>query len=491
MLTGPAPAAGCERLGGAVSWSSRGFLQYLNTTVLFLPAGGYREPIGGPYLAHMPVLVGMATMKNQEPRMNGMNDAVSASPWRRRSLLGALVAAPVAAGGVLAAIATGTATGTATAAPEPSGPDRLPPDTLPGGAYDRYVARLAAQDRFSGVVLLSYRGRTVLSRSYGMADKEKGIRNHEGVAFSLSSAGKPFGAVAILQLVQMGKVQLTDTVGTYLTGFAKEIAEQVTIHHMLCGTAGLNTPEEDLQRIFTSRDEVHKYYEQLARQAKRVAAPGTGDDGHAGADITIPALIVEAVTGTTYWDYVQEHIFGRAGMTGTGFYTRPRWLTDEHIAHPYMLQADGSRVDAVRNLDKSTQNPEQPGKNPGRGFIDAPGDGGFTTAPDLVRFAHALRDGTLLARPYADVLTGAKVPHAHARNGQAPPTRISFGAYHMPVAITNGQWVVGRAGANPGIAASWNIYPDTDWVGVVLSNYDDLPLQEITQQEVQAVTGQR
>ncbi len=433
-------------------------------------------------------------MKNQETRGNDMDDTVSAARWRRRSLLGALVTAPVAAGGVLAACGnspgTAHAAGTAPATPETSGRDQIPPDTLPGGGYDRYVAKLAAQGKFSGVVLLSHRGRTVLSRSYGMADQEKGIRNHEGVAFSLSSAGKPFGAVAILQLVQAGKVQLTDTVGTHLTGFAKEIADQVTIHHMLCGTSGLNSPEEDPHRVFTSREEAHEYYEQLARQAKRVAAPGTGDDGHAGADITIPALIVEAVTGTTYWDYVQEHIFGRAGMTGTGFYTRPQWLTDEHIAHPYMLLADGGQVDAVRNLDKSTPNPEEPGKNPGRGFIDAPGDGGFATAPDLVRFAHALRDGTLLGRPYADVLTGAKVPHAQARNGQAPPTRVSFGAYHMPVSITNGQWVFGRAGAGPGLAASWNIYPDTDWVGVLLSNYDDLPLQEITQQEVQAVTGQ-
>ncbi|WP_216209675.1 hypothetical protein [Amycolatopsis aidingensis] len=35
-------------------------------------------------------------------------------------------------------------------------------------------------------------------------------------------------------------------------------------------------------------------------------------------------------------------------MTGLAFYTRPQWLTDEHIAHSCMLQADGSRVDAVR-----------------------------------------------------------------------------------------------------------------------------------------------
>ncbi|MBE1531330.1 hypothetical protein H4W34_001163 [Actinomadura algeriensis] len=121
------------------------------------------------------------------------------------------------------------------------------------------MAGLAAEDRFSGVVMLSHRGRTVLSRSYGMADEERGIRNHEGVAFNLSSAGKPFGAVAVMQLVQ-------------------------------------------------------------------------------------PALIVEAVTGTA-------------------FYTRPQWLTDEHIAHSYIRQADGSRVDAVRNLDKGSPDPRQLGKN--------------------------------------------------------------------------------------------------------------------------------
>ncbi|MBO0869319.1 MAG: serine hydrolase, partial [Micromonosporaceae bacterium] len=86
-------------------------------------------------------------------------------------------------------------------------PDQIPPDALPGGAYDRYVARLAAQGGFSGVVLLSHRGRTVLSRSYGMADQEQRMRNREGTAFSLSSAGQPFRAVAILQLAQQGRLQ--------------------------------------------------------------------------------------------------------------------------------------------------------------------------------------------------------------------------------------------------------------------------------------------
>jgi CubicO group peptidase (beta-lactamase class C family) len=177
--------------------------------------------------------------------VNDMNDTVSASLRRRRSVLGALGAAPVAVGAALAA--PGTTLGTALAAAEPSGQDRIPPDTRPGGAYDRYVAELAAEDRFSGVVLLSHRGRTVLPRSYGMADKERGIRNHEGVAVNLSSGSQPFLSVAVLQLVQQGRVTLSDTVGTHLEGFAREIAEQVTIHHLLTSTSRLDAPEPDWQ----------------------------------------------------------------------------------------------------------------------------------------------------------------------------------------------------------------------------------------------------
>jgi CubicO group peptidase (beta-lactamase class C family) len=360
-----------------------------------------------------------------------------------------------------------------------SGHDRIPPDTLPGGAYDRYVARLAAEGKFSGVVLLSHRGRTVLSRSYGMADREKGIRNRDDTAFSLSSAGKPFYAVAILRLAQQGRLRLTDTVGKYLTGFTRDVAEQVTIHHLLSGTSGLDSPAEDVQRVFRSRDEVHAYFEQRARQASLVGVPGLPDTAHAEAEVTISALLVEAVAGTTYWDYVQEHIFKRCGMTGSAFHTRPQWLTDANIAHPYLTLADGSQVDAVRNLDKGSPDPNVPGKNPGRAFIDAPGDGGFATASDLVRFAHALSDGTVLDRPWADVLTAAKIPLGPA----------GFSTYGPPASIVGGQWIYGRGGGNPGVGANWNIYPDTGWVGVILANRDDVPLVEMIGRETQAITG--
>jgi CubicO group peptidase (beta-lactamase class C family) len=427
---------------------------------------------------------------NQETHMNDPNDAQdtgSGSRWRRRTVLGALGAAPVAAAAALSG--TGTGLNTVLAASDESGQsgesasDRIPRDTRPGGSYDRYVAELAAQDKFSGVVLLAHRGRTVLSRSYGMADTERGIPIDENTVFNLASASGPFLPVAILQLLQEGQVTLSDTVGTHLTGIATDIAEQVTIHHIMAGTSGIAAPEPDWQRIFSSREEVREYYEQWTRQATLGAVPGSPDTSHSsgnGASGAMAGQIVEAVTAMTWWDYVREHVFGRAGMSGSAYYTRDEWLTDEHIAHPYMRQADGSRVDAVRNLDKGTLDPF-PDRNPGRDFIGYIG-GGFATAPDLARFAHALSDGALLNRPYADLYTGAKLPM---------PEPTAYEAYAGPVEILNGtEWLFGRGGGAGGITVNWDVYPDTGWVSVILSNYDDIPLGDIIQREVEAITGQ-
>jgi CubicO group peptidase (beta-lactamase class C family) len=400
----------------------------------------------------------------------------------RRQLLGrgGLAAAGAVAGGGL----LGAGLGSAAAAPpldtpplrrDKAGADRVPAAARPGGAYDRYVAGLAAEDKFSGTVLLSHRGRTVLSRSYGMADRERGIPNREDTAVYLSSASQPFLAVAVLQLVEGGKLQLADTVGAHLKGFSKKIAEAVNIHQLLTTTSGLSAPDIDVGRVFRSKGEVRRFLQRWTRQAKLVSAPGAAYQGHTaggGAALTIAAQIVEAVSGLTYWDYVERHVFRPAKMTGSGFFTTPQWTRDPHIAQSYMLQRDGSRVDAARNLGVDSLSMEGPHENPARGFIGYASGG---------RFSHALLDGTLLRRPFADLLVGAKFP------GPGPNT---FEAYAMPVAIINGrQWTFGRGGSTGGSTANWSVYPETGWVGVVLSNYDEVPF-EIYLRELEAVTGE-
>ena len=403
------------------------------------------------------------------------SESVRGIERRRLVAWGGLAAAGVAAGAPLVTAGAAHA--------GPSGRDRIPPDTRPGGAFDRYVARLAAEGRFSGVVLLAHRGRTVLSRSYGMADRERGVRNREDTAFNLSSGSQPFLSVAVLQLVQQGRVALADPVGRYLTDLADDIAEKVNVHHLLTGTSGMDAPMPDWHRVFHSRAEVRESQKQWVRQARLVGVPGAGSNGHqpgAGVGLAMAAEIVAAVSGLTFWDYVHEHVFRRAGMRGSAYYTRDQWLTDERIAHPYMRQADGSLVDAVRNLDKGSVDPIIKGRNPGRGFIGHASGDGFATAPDLVRFAEGLRNGTLLQRPYADLFAGAKLPG---------PDPTSFDGYTMPISIVNGQWVFGRGGGAPGVGANWSVYPDTGWVGVGLSNCDSEALLDILMRQEAAITG--
>ncbi|WIM94479.1 serine hydrolase domain-containing protein [Actinoplanes oblitus] len=401
----------------------------------------------------------------------------------RRRLLrwGGLAAAGVASAGVSLAGTSfaGTRERVARAPGASPDPDRIPPATLPGGAYDRYLAGLAAQGKFSGVVLLAHRGRTVLSRAYGLADREREIPNSEATAFNLSSAGKPFSAVAVLQLAQQGRLHLTDPVGRHLTGFPKDVAERVTIHHLLTGTSGLYLGAQDRDRVFRSRREVHDYYERRARQARLRGIPGAPSTVHAEPDALLPALIVQAVTGKTYWDHVEENIFRRCGMTGAGFYTTAQWLTDPRLAHPYMTVTGGATVDAVRHLDQGSPSPYALGVNPGRVFIDAPGDGGFASARDLARFAGALTGGKLLNRPWTDVLLAARTPLGP----------VTFGAYGIVMDIVDGQWVYQRSGGNPGVGANWSVYPQTGWTGVILSNAEGVPLQDIIARETQAVTG--
>lgn len=414
-----------------------------------------------------------------------MDDIETTRSMDRRALLarGGLVTAGFAAAGTSTAF--GRATGPLPAAPTSPDGRKIPAEARPGGAYDRFVAQLAAEDRFSGVVLLSHRGRTVLSRSYGMADEEKSIRNAPDTAFDLSSAGQPFLAVAVMQLVEQGRLALGDTVGQHLKGFSKDVAKQVNVHHLLTATSGLGAGDPDPARTFRGKGEVRRFWNESARNARLVAVPGSADQAHssgAGVGLAIAALIVEAVSGLTFWDYAAKHIFGRAGMTGSGYFTTPRWQTDPRIAHPYMSQPGGGRIDGVRNLDAESLSEQGPRENPGRSFIGYGPSGGFATAPDLVRFANALHDGTLLSRPFTDILFGAKRPGFGS---------TSYEAYTLPIQVVKGpQWLYGRGGSTGGVGANWNIYPDTGWVGVVLTNRDDTPFVDILNREINAVTGE-
>lgn len=374
----------------------------------------------------------------------------------RRSVLGLLGAAPLAAGAVLTA-------GTAAAAEE----DRAPGDLLPGGAFDRYLADLAAQDRFSGTVLLQRRGRTVLSRAYGMANKDLSIPNRPDTIFTLGSITKLFTAVAVAQLVQQGRVGYNDKVGAHLDGFPPEIADTVSVHHLLTHTSGLGDFHGpayfEQAATWTSVEQVFDGTGEFVRRSTLSFTPGA-DHTYSNSGYYTLGAIVAAVSGQSYYDYVREHVLARAGMTSSGFYTRPQWVADRRVARPYTTLPSGERVDAT---DRHT-------------FVGLPPGGAFANCADLARFANALRGGRLLDAQYTHITTTPKVQLKMTRPGPPPGEAaalpIPFGTYAPMAMFVNGQWVLGHSGGSPGVSTSLDWYPATDWVAVVLTNYDQAAL---------------
>lgn len=383
-------------------------------------------------------------------------------PLGRRSLLGLLGATPLAIGGAWALSDRAEATGANDATRSPAGPasSSVPVDLRPGGTFDQFLEQLAAQDLFSGTMLVAHGGRTVLARSFGMADKAKSIPNTTDTVYCLASVTKLFTAVAIAQLVQQGKLKYEGTLGGYVDGFPAAAADNVTIHQLLTHTSGLG----DYHAIdgwstaaagWDSAEQVLSQTMDFIRNAPLGFTPGTGHL-YSNSAYTVLGEIVQRVSGQSYYDYIRQHVFTPAGMAASGFVTRPQWQSDRRIAHPYAKQPSGQRTDVVgQEL-----------------FIGLPDGNAFATAPDMVRFTRALLDGTLLERAYIDLVVGAKFPVATLPAKPGLPAKAIYEAYGPAATLRNGAWAVGHNGGSPGISTLVEWYPSSDWIAVKLSNYD-------------------
>jgi D-alanyl-D-alanine carboxypeptidase len=101
--------------------------------------------------------------------------------------------------------------------------------------------------RSSGAVLVGKDGRVLFSHAYGLADRDRRIPNTVRTRFRVGSMNKMFTAVAILQLVEGGKVKLTAPLGNYPPDYPnRAVATKVTIHQLLTHTGGTgNLPWPD------------------------------------------------------------------------------------------------------------------------------------------------------------------------------------------------------------------------------------------------------
>ena len=317
-------------------------------------------------------------------------------------------------------------------------------DEAPSGWRNRredaasYLRRLADEDFFSGAVIVATDTRVIHSGAYGDV-------KDLATQINLGSANKMFTAVAVMTLVEQGKVGLDSSLGRYFPDYPNPQARaQVTIHHLLTHTSGIGDffNEEYLAR----KKKIRSVAELLPLFAREPLAFRPGEKWqYSNGGYAVLGRVIELVSGMSYEDYVQRHVFAPAGMLRTS--GDPR--------EPYARGRTFMRQGGAVALSRDENEFALPG-------IGSPAGGGYSTVLDLVSFARALRAGRLVSRESLERMITPQVETDHG-------THYGYG---FEITTRNGETVFGHNGHHLGISAQLDVYRQSGTIVAVLSNYD-------------------
>ena len=254
-------------------------------------------------------------------------------------------------------------------------PVQPPTDAQLTTRVDEYMGRMASLG-YTGGVLVIRNGRTVVERSYGMANRAAGIPADRTTVYNLGSITKQFTAAAILRLEELGQLRTTDTVGRFFPN-APPDKRGITLHQLLTHTAGFASDYSPTDYEPTTRGE----YVRRMFAATLKTKPGA-TYSYANSGYSLLAAIVELRTGKEYDRALRELVLQPAGMLETG-YTLPAWPA-RRIAHGYQDGRDwGTIVDRI-GVE-------------GGPYWALRGNGGLhTTLGDMAKWDAALNDSRML-----------------------------------------------------------------------------------------------
>jgi D-alanyl-D-alanine carboxypeptidase len=315
---------------------------------------------------------------------------------------------------------------------------------------DAYARRLVDADVFSGVVLVSRRGKVVFEKAYGLAQRAPNISNDVERRFQLASVSKMFTAVAIAQLVEKGKLSFQDTLANVLPDYPnRETARLITVGQLLTHTSGI--PDYfQIPRFWQSRAQLqtlHDYWSIFANEPLGFTPGGRYEYSSSG--YIILGAIIEHVTGQSFRDYVSAHVFHPAGLTSTSY---EEGTTVPHRAVAYTKNfGPGDKPDPDHWHEAETP----------ASTLGMSSGGGTSTAADLGRFMAALLQHRLLGVAMTDTILKQRVTDPEGGR-----------SYGFESNTWNGAQIVGHNGFAPGAFNQVEAYPNLGYVTVVLSNED-------------------
>ena len=309
----------------------------------------------------------------------------------------------------------------------------------------RYVKKLADGDKFSGVVLLARNGKVLVHEAYGLANRDFNVPNKLDTKFNLGSANKNFTAVVIAQLVEEGKLSWDDPLSKFVPDFPDSAsARKVLIKHLLSHSAGLGsyfnrTFMESSRARYRTVDEMMT----LARPDSLRFEPGKRFQ-YSNTGYLVLGKVIEVVEGKSYFDVVRDRIYKPLGMTSTDSYQLDQ--VNPNLAVGYTRAPGANGMELRNNIFEHV-------------IRGGPAGGGYSNAPDMLKYDEALRAGKLV-KPETLALM------------RSPKPELGVKSYGYGFALFDGPTIWGHGGDFPGIDFDNNQYGESGYVLIVLANYD-------------------
>ncbi|TLS36167.1 serine hydrolase domain-containing protein [Pseudalkalibacillus caeni] len=308
---------------------------------------------------------------------------------------------------------------------------------------------------FSGSVFVEENDKVIVEKSFGYANRSDQLENNLGTRFGIASGCKLFTAIAVCQLVEKGKISFDSKLADCLDIEFKHFDDKVTVHHLLAHTAGIpdyfdEDVMDDFEELWVANPMYHirKLEDFLPLFQNEPMKNQVGETFHYNnAGYILLGLIVEQTSGLEFSDYVQAHIFNKANMTDSGYFSFD--MLPPNTASGYIDNPDGTWKTNIYSL-------------PVKGGSDG---GAFVTAYDMAKLWRALMNYQLLNETYTN-----KLLSIHSQVSES-----SFYGYGVWIKKNTENNILKYhvMGYDPGVSFHSAHYPDLSINVVVCSNKSD------------------
>lgn len=307
------------------------------------------------------------------------------------------------------------------------------------------LAELAETNTPGAAVGVISGDRLIFARGFGVSNVETGAPVTPDMLFRLGSTTKMFTAAAVVTLAEEGKLKMDESIGKHAKGLSPNIAG-LTAHQLLSHTAGL---KDDAQMFGRHDDEALADTVRALKDDFLFAAPGR-IYSYSNPGYWLSGYLIEAVSGKSYADVLDERIFKPLGMQSTTL--RPTMA----MTRPLALGHD------VSGRDKPTVV---------RPFADNAGNWPagsiFSSINDLSRFVIAFTNGGQIDGK--QVLTPSLIKQLSSPHADQPGSEWKYG-YGLAIGKNRGVRMVEHSGGRSGYGSLIRMAPDHRFAVIILIN---------------------